>query len=57
MLDILLPKLHREGQKFLTISLILTFILLFFSKFLGFLGIIISICDFYFLEIQTDIQY
>ena len=50
MLDILLPKLHREGQKFLTISLILTFILLFFSKFLGFLGIIISIWIFYFFR-------
>ena len=50
MLDILLPKLHREGQKFLTISLILTFILLLFSKFLGFLGIIISIWVFYFFR-------
>ncbi len=50
MLDILLPKLHREGQKFLTISLILTFILLLFSKFLGFLGIVISIWVFYFFR-------
>ena len=50
MLDILLPKLHREGQKFFTISLILTFILLLFSKFLGFLGIIISIWVFYFFR-------
>ena len=50
MLDILLPKLHREGQKFLTISLILTFILLLFSKFLGFLGIIISLWVFYFFR-------
>ncbi len=50
MLDILLPKLHREGQKFLTISLILTFILLFFSKFLGFLGIVITIWVFYFFR-------
>tara|TARA_B100001248_G_scaffold213946_1_gene168462 strand:+ start:625 stop:1284 length:660 start_codon:yes stop_codon:yes gene_type:complete len=50
MLDILLPKLHREGQKFLTISLILTFIFLLFSKFLGFLGIIISIWVFYFFR-------
>ena len=50
MLDILLPKLHREGQKFLTISLILTFVLLFFSKFLGFLGIVITIWVFYFFR-------
>jgi len=50
MLDILLPKLHREGQKFLTISLIITFILLLFSKFLGFLAIVISIWVFYFFR-------
>ena len=50
MLDILLPKLHREGQKFLTISLILTFVLLLFSKFLGLLGIVISIWVFYFFR-------
>ena len=50
MLDILLPKLHKEGQKFLTISLILTFILLLFSKFLGFLGIVNSIWVFYFFR-------
>ena len=50
MLDILLPKLHKEGQKFLTISLILTFILLLFSKFIGFLGIVISIWVFYFFR-------
>ena len=57
MLDILIPKLHKEGQKFLTISLIASFILLLFSKFLGFLGLIISIWVFYFLETQKDIQY
>ncbi len=50
MLDILLPKLHREGQKFLTISLVLTFVLLLFSKFLGLLGIVISIWVFYFFR-------
>jgi phosphatidylserine decarboxylase len=50
MLDILIPKLHKEGQKFLTISLIASFILLLFSKFLGFLGIIISIWVFYFFR-------
>ena len=50
MLDILLPKLHREGQKFLTISLILTFVLLLFSKFLGLLCIVISIWVFYFFR-------
>ena len=50
MLDILIPKLHKEGQKFLTISLIASFILLLFSKFLGFLGIVITIWVFYFFR-------
>ena len=50
MLDILLPKLHKEGQKFLTISLVITFIFLLFSKFLGLIGIVISIWVFYFFR-------
>ena len=50
MLDILLPKLHREGQKFLVISLIVTFILLLVSKFLGLFGIVITIWIFYFFR-------
>ncbi len=50
MLDILLPKLHKEGQKFLTISLIVTFVFLLFSKFLGLIGIIITIWIFYFFR-------
>ena len=50
MLDILLPKLHKEGHKFLAISLIATFILLLISKFLGLVGIVISIWVFYFFR-------
>ena len=50
MLDILLPKLHKEGHKFLAISLIVTFILLLLSKFLGLIGIVISIWVFYFFR-------
>ena len=50
MLDILLPKLHKEGHKFLAISLIATFILLLISKFLGLVGIAISIWVFYFFR-------
>ncbi len=50
MLDILLPKLHKEGQKFLTISLIITFILLLVSKFLGLIGIVITVWVFYFFR-------
>ena len=50
MLDILLPKLHKEGQKFLIISLIVTFVFLLFSKFLGLIGIVITIWVFYFFR-------
>jgi phosphatidylserine decarboxylase len=50
MLDIILPKLHKEGSKFLTISLIITFVLLLISKFLGLIGIVISIWVFYFFR-------
>jgi len=50
MLDILLPKLHKEGHKFLAISLIATFMLLLLSKFLGLIGIVISIWVFYFFR-------
>ena len=50
MLDILLPKLHKEGHKFLAISLVATFILLLLSKLLGLIGIVISIWVFYFFR-------
>jgi len=50
MLDILLPKLHKEGQKFLIISLIVTFVFLLFSKFLGLIGIVLTIWVFYFFR-------
>ncbi len=50
MLDILLPKLHKEGQKFVVISLLTTFILLFVSKFLGLVSLIVTIWIFYFFR-------
>ncbi len=50
ILDILLPKLHKEGQKFVAISLIITFIFLLISKVLGFFAILITIWVFYFFR-------
>jgi len=50
MLDILLPKLHKEGQKFLAISLIITFLALLFSKILGLVAFVISVWVFYFFR-------
>ena len=50
ILDILLPKLHKEGHKFVTISLIITFVFLLISKILGLIGLIITIWVFYFFR-------
>ncbi len=50
MLEILLPKLHKEGQKFVVISLLITFVLVFVSKFLGLISLVITIWIFYFFR-------
>ena len=50
MFNTIFPKIHKEGYKFLAISIITTFIILFFSKFLGTLFIIISVWVYYFFR-------
>jgi phosphatidylserine decarboxylase len=50
MLDTIIPKFHKEGQKFLIISLIITFLLFLISDLLGILAAIISIWVFYFFR-------
>ena len=50
MIDILFPKLHKEGYRFLAISAILTFIFLLFSNFLGVVGFVITIWIYYFFR-------
>ena len=50
MLDQLLPKIHKEGYKFIAISLILSFFLILFSKFLGIVGVLFSIWVYYFFR-------
>ncbi|MAJ56645.1 MAG: phosphatidylserine decarboxylase family protein [Candidatus Pelagibacter sp.] len=50
MLDILLPKLHKEGHKFVTISLIITFVFLLISKALGLIGLVVTVWVFYFFR-------
>ena len=50
ILDILLPKLHKEGHKFVTVSLIITFVFLLISKVLGLIGLVITIWVFYFFR-------
>jgi len=50
MFNTIFPKIHKEGYKFLAISILATFIVLFFSKFLGSILIIISIWVYYFFR-------
>ena len=50
MLEQLLPKIHKEGYKFIAISLISSFFLILFSKFLGIVGILFSIWVYYFFR-------
>ena len=50
MFNTIFPKIHKEGYKFLAISIIVTFIVLLFSKFLGSILIIITIWVYYFFR-------
>ena len=50
MFNTIFPKIHKEGYKFLAISIIATFIVLFFSKFVGILFIVITIWVYYFFR-------
>ena len=48
--DAILQKIHNEGYKFIAISVFVTFILLLISKFLGFIGLLITIWIYYFFR-------
>ena len=50
MFNTIFPGIHKEGYKFLAISIITTFIVLLFSKFLGFILILITIWIYYFFR-------
>ena len=50
MFNTIFPKIHKEGYKFLAISILLTFIVLFFSKSLGIFLLIITIWVYYFFR-------
>ena len=50
MIDFLLPKLHKEGYRFLAIAAAITFILLLFSNFLGIIGLILTVWVYYFFR-------
>ena len=50
MFNTIFPKIHKEGYKFLAISIIATFIVLLFSKFIGFILIILTVWVYYFFR-------
>ena len=50
MIDFLLPKLHKEGYRFLAIALVITFILLLISNFLGLISFILTVWIYYFFR-------
>jgi len=50
MIDIVFPKLHKEGYRFLTIAAVVTFILLLISNFLGMVSFFIAIWVYYFFR-------
>jgi len=50
MIDIIFPKLHQEGYRFLVISSAVTFILFLISSFLGLVSFIITIWVYYFFR-------
>ena len=49
-MDILFPKLHKEGYRFLVIAAVITFILLLISSFLGIISFILTIWVYYFFR-------
>ena len=50
MFNSIFPKIHKEGYKFLAISIIATFVVLMFSKFLGLIFILLTVWIYYFFR-------
>jgi len=50
MFNSIFPKIHKEGYKFLAISILITFLILFFSQFLGFILILVTVWVYYFFR-------
>tara|TARA_B100001093_G_C26754683_1_gene982785 strand:+ start:303 stop:950 length:648 start_codon:yes stop_codon:yes gene_type:complete len=50
MINSIFPKIHKEGYKFLAISIIITFLILLISKLLGCIMILISVWVYYFFR-------
>jgi len=50
MIDVLFPKLHKEGYRFLAIAAVVTFVLLLISNFLGLLSFAVTVWVYYFFR-------
>ena len=50
MFNTIFPKIHKEGYKFLAISILANFVILIFSKFLGVLFILVTFWVYYFFR-------
>ena len=50
IMEAVFQKIHKEGYKFIAISILVTFILLLISKFLGFIGLLFAIWVYYFFR-------
>ncbi len=50
MFNTIFPKIHKEGYKFLAISILATFLTLLFSQLLGFILILITVWIYYFFR-------
>ena len=50
MTDIIFPKIHTEGYKFLAIAIFITIFLYFFSGFLGLVSLVLTIWVYYFFR-------
>ena len=50
MIDILFPKINKEGHRFLVLAAVLTFVFLLFSNTLGFIAFILTIWVYYFFR-------
>ena len=50
MFNTIFPKIHKEGYKFLAISILVTFVVLLFSEFLGAILILITVWIYYFFR-------
>ena len=50
MFNTIFPKIHKEGYKFLAISILVTFLVLLFSNFFGSILILITVWVYYFFR-------